>query len=206
MDVIETMERSIYEVLPQIPFLVDQVGEALKWTKETLGDDGYYTALGVATKVAVYASKVSENNFFKTHLILAALLKNIPNVLEDERFKKFDTASKSVETSIKKLLLEEKVIKERGYYKALSMHLVPLANNDQDSFSVILCEILEDLEQIKRGMDKVGAVSPITEKDYVSVLGCTFVVSNIYMSNLSLFNETQVILNSVNLILNSFNY
>ena len=201
------LEKSILELLPSIPYIVDQVGSAMDWLKEEKKDDGeYIKALKVALKVANYASKISEVNFFKTNLIIASLLSNIPNALENERFKVFDTASKSVENTLRNVIIDSRVQEERGCFKALTMHITPLMEKDQEAAAIMLCGILQDLEDIHRVMTKADVKSPITREDYVILLGYTMVISNIYHAGINILNETAVILNDIQIILNELSY
>ena len=131
------LEKSIYSSLPAIPFLIDQVEVALKWAKEALDESEYRKALKVALNVTEYVGRTSEANFFKIHLVTASILSNIPNALEDERFKTFETASRAVETALKRLKVDERVTEEAGCFKALILHLVPLASEDQDCLVIM---------------------------------------------------------------------
>ena len=84
------LEKGIIELLPQIPYVIDQVGEALKWVKEELSEGEYNKTLKVAYDVAQYAKEVSDTNFFKTHLVIASILSNIEDPMADKRFEIFD--------------------------------------------------------------------------------------------------------------------
>ena len=200
------LEKSIYEVLPQIPYVIDQVGEALKWAKEVLKEGEYNKTLKVAYEVAQFAADISNPNFYKTHLVLASILSNIPNVLEEERFKNFDTASKATENAIKDLFLPPEDIEKHGCFKAILLHIVPLAKKDESLFAVALIGIKYDLLEIIEGMDKVEYKIPITAQDYVSILGYAVVMDNIRMSNLALLNRTYAIYNGIIKLLNNIKY
>lgn len=202
----ELLEKSIIELLPAIPYIVDQVGAAMNWVKDEKEESEYRKALGIALKVADYAARTSEANFYKTHLVVASLLSNIPNAIDNEKFKIFDTASKAVEKTLKDITVDEKLTQERGCFKALSMHLVPLAVKNQDNLVIMLFGILKDLEEITAGMSKADVHSPITREDYVVILGYALTVFNLFNSNLNLLNETAVVLNDIQVILNSINY
>ena len=202
----ELLEKSIIELLPPVPYVVDQVGSAMNWVKDVKEEGEYLKALRVALKVAEYTAKVSNPNFYKSHLIIASLLSNIPNALEDEKFSIFDTASKSVEKALKAVTIDPKSQEERGCFKALTLHVVPLINVDQDYLVVMLCGIWEDLEDIARVIDKADVKTPITREDYVILLGYTMVINNIYSSKANILNETGSILNEIQIILNRLSY
>lgn len=202
----ELIKKSIIEYLPSIPYIVDQVGFAMDWVKEVKEENEYIKILKTALKVAEYTSKISENNFYKTYLVTASMLSNIPNVMEDEKFKTFDTASKSVEKVLKEIIIDPKVQEERGCFKSLSVHITPLMSKDQDAATIMLCGILEDLEEIASGMEKANVKAPITREDYVIILGYTMVVTNIYNAKINILNETASILNKIQIILNKLNY
>ena len=86
---IEKLEKSLYEILPQIPYVIDQVGDALKWVKEECKEGEYYKILSTAYEVSQFVADISNPNFFKTHLVLASILSNIKDVTQDEKFEKF---------------------------------------------------------------------------------------------------------------------
>ena len=202
----ETLEKSIIEKVPTIPYIVDQVGAAMKWTKETLPEDDYRKILGVALKVANYTSRTSSQNFFKTHLVIASLIANIEGVLEHDNFKIFDTASKSVENTCKDVIVPKELTLNNGCFKAISMHIVPLAKKDQDSLTIMLCGILQDLQEIAKGMEGTEEKAPITASDYVTILGYAWVIQNLMHSKVNLYNEISSILNEILILLNNLNY
>lgn len=202
----ELLEKSIIELLPPVPYIVDQVGAAMNWVKSEEDEGSYLKALRIALKVAEYTVKVSNPNFYKSNLIIASLLSNVPNAIENEKFKIFDTASKSVEKTLKAITQDPKVQEERGCFKALALHLVPLISLDQDYLVIMLCGIWEDLEEIARVIDKADVKSPITREDYVILLGYTMVINNIYSSKANILNETANILNEIQIILNRLSY
>ena len=205
MDV-DTLDKSIIEKVPAIPYIVDQVGAAMKWTKETLSEDDYRKVLGVALKVANFASRTSNQNFFKTHLVIASLIANIDDVFEHENFKIFDTASKAVENTCRDVVVPKEMTLNNGCFKAISMHIVPLARKDQDSLAVMLCGILQDLQEIAKGMEGTEEKAPITASDYVTILGYAWVIQNLMHSNINLYNEISSILNEILILLNNLNY
>ena len=203
----KTVEQSILELLPQIPYIVDQVGSAMNWAKESAEAEGDYNKiLNTTLKVAEYAARVSEPNFYKTHLIITSLLSNIPNVIEDEKFKIFDTASKITEKTLKKVIIDPEVQEKNGCFKALNIHLIPLLKEDQEAAVVMLCGIWQDLEEIAKNIKDAGAQAPITREDYVILLGYSLVVTNIYNSKINIYNDTNSILNEIQIILNGINY
>lgn len=203
---INKLEQSIYEVLPQIPYVIDQVGDALKWAKEELTDGEYYKALKVTQEVATFTASISNPNFFKTHLVVASILSNIPNVTSKEKFKDFDSTSKSVEKTLKAILVPVEKVKENGCFKATLLQLVPLAKQDETLFALILIGIKQDLQEILKGMEKSNIKEPITSKDYVTILGYALVMANLRMANLKLLNRTHAIYNDILKLLNTIKY
>ena len=202
---INLLEKSILEKLPQIGFIVDQVGLAMKFSKEEQSEGDYIKTLKGTLKVAEYASKVSENNFFKYHLVIASLIGDIPGITNSEKFEVFKTASGSVEDTIKHTLIGDNLIKERGCFKATSIHLVPLSKENQDYFACMMCHILADLEDIVAGMKKVNVKSPITPSDYVTILGYSYVMQNV-LASASIIGATAEITNSIQILLNDLVY
>ena len=201
----DLLEKSILEKLPQIAFIIDQVGLAMKLAKQELSESDYNRVLKGTLNVAAYTSEVSESNFFKYHLIIASLLGDIPNILNDEKFEPFKTASGTTESTIEKTRVPEELIKERGCFKAISIHLVPLSRTNQDYFACVLCHILANLEDLTEGMKEADVKAPITPSDYVTILGYSFVVQNI-MSGAEIVGPTASIFNKIQILLNDLVY
>ena len=197
------LEESIIEQLPQIPYVIDQVGEALAWAKEELDEGDYNRILEIAYDVTEFTKTVSDPNFFKTHCVIASILSNIKDVKKDERFKKFDSASKSVEKTLNDITIDPKLIEEKGCFKAMMLHLIPLAKKSMELFTIELIEIKHDLSEILKGMKEAGVKAPITGKDYVTILGYALLFANIRMANLKMTNEAYKIYNDVSIMLNN---
>ena len=200
------LEQGIIEMLPQIPYVIDQVGEALKWAKEETSEGTYNKILKTAYEVAEYAKNTSDPNFYKTHLVLACILSNIEKVTEKEKFSIFDTASKATEKDLKALCVQDEAILKHGCFKAVLMHLVPLAKESEDLFAVALIGIKYDLQEIIAGLEKAKVKSPITPEDYITVLGYSFIMANIRMARLNLLDKVHKIYNDIEILLNSINY
>lgn len=200
------LEKGIVELLPQIPYVIDQVGEALKWAKEELSEGEYNKTLKVAYDVAQYAKEVSDPNFFKTHLVLASILSNIENPMANKRFEVFDTASKATEKALKDLIIDKKEIEEKGCFKSVLLRLVPLAKKDENLFATALIGIKHDLEEVVEAMKKASIETPITAKDYVTILGYAFVMDNIRMARLNLLEKAWKIYNDITVLLNGIKY
>ena len=203
---IEKLEQSIYEILPQIPYVVDQVGEAIKWAKEELKEGELNKALKVAYEVAKFTASISNPNFFKTHLVVASILSNIDDVTKKERFKTFDTTSKSVEKALNDLLVTPERIKDLGCFKAVLLQLIPLFKKDEDLFTIALINIKFDLKEITDTLAQANIKEPITAKDYVTILGYALVIANIRMANLKMLDRTYSIYNDIVKLLNGLNY
>lgn len=202
----ENLEKSIIEELPQIPFVVDQVGEALSWAKEELEEGEYNHVLKVTFDVTKYVKSISEPNFFKTYLVVAAILSSIPDVMTKEKFKKFDTASNAVTNALTNLIVKPENVQKYGCFKAVLSNLVPLHAKDERIFTVALIGIKHDILAITEGMKQTNVKTPITAQDYVSILGYALVMANIRMANLELENKTHCIYNDILVILNDLNY
>lgn len=200
------LEKGIFEELPQIPYVIDQVGDAIKWAKEDLSEGEYNKVMEIAYDVAKFTKSISEPNFFKTHLVLASILSYIPKVLENEKFSRFDTASKATENTIKKICVPPAEVEKHGCFKASLLQLVPLAKEDENIFAVVLIGIKHELKNILKGMEKANIKEPITAKDYISILGYAFMMANVRMANLCLLNRTYEIYNEVTIILNEIKF
>lgn len=201
------LEKSIIEQLPQIPFVIDQVGAAMKWVKEVKDEGEYIKTLKLTLDVAEYATKVSDVNFYRTHLVIGALLMDIDDAVNSPNFEIFKSASNSVEKTLKLLRADTKVVEERGCFKALILHLIELAKTNEDCLVVLLYSILADLKDILDGMKKAGVKTPITAEDYISVLGYAFMLTNVRMADPKLLDSTREVLNKIDIVLsNDFNY
>lgn len=199
---VELIEKDIISKLPQVPYVIDQVGAAIKWVKEVNTEGDYYKTISFASNVTDFVCSISNTNFFKTHLVIGALLMDIEKPMEDSRFEVFKTASQSVEKTLENLIINSKLGEERGCFNALSIHLVQLANKDNDCFCVSLMSILSDLNEILTGMKEAEVKAPITSADYIKVLGYAYTMQNIRMANLTLNNKASEILNKISIILN----
>lgn len=197
------LEKNIIEKLPQIPYVIDQVGEALKWAQETLNEGTYNNMLKTVTEVVDYVNSISEPHFFKVHYVTASILSFIPKVLESENLSKFSSASKSVEDALSKLVVTPKIIEEKGCFKGLMLHLIPLAKANIDLFTIALIGIKNDLEDLIAGIKQANIKAPITGNDYITVLGYALVMANIRMANLSLPQWTHHVYNDISVILNN---
>ena len=204
--VTKSKEQSIIEILPQIPYVIDQVGEALKWAKEEAPEGTYNKIVDVAYEVAEYARSVSDTNFYKTHLVITSILSNIEKAVENDRFSTFDTASKATEKALQAYNIPVETIEKYGCFKAILMHLVPLAKENEDLFAVALIGIKHDLQEILKGMEKANIKSPITSEDYITILGYSFVMANVRMARLNLLDKVHKIYNDIEILLNSISY
>ena len=200
------LEKGIIELLPQIPYVIDQIGEALKWAKEELSEGEYNKTLKVAYEVAQYAKEVSDPNFFKTHLVIASILSNIENPMANKKFEIFDTASKATEKALKDLVIDKKEIEDKGCFKSVLLRLVPLAKKDENLFATALIGIKHDLEEVVEAMKKANVETPITAHDYVTILGYAFVMDNIRMARLNLLEKAWKVYNDITVLLNGIRY
>lgn len=200
------LEKSIIEELPQIPYVIDQVSDAISWAKEKLDEGDFNHMLRVAYDVTLYVKSISEPTFFKTHLVVASILSNIPEVLSKERIKKFETTSNAVENTLRHLIVTPEKVTKNGCFKAILLNLVPLQAINEEIFTVALVGIKHDLLAITEGMNTSEAKAPITSQDYISVLGYALVMANLRMANLKLQNKTYEIYNDISIILNELNY
>lgn len=202
MDV-ELLKKSIQGKLPQIPYVIDQVGEALKWAQEELDEGEFYSVLEITDEVAEYVASISDPNFYKTHLVVASILTNITDACNKERFSKFDTTSKAVEKALHKLGMTPDDVEKKGCFKACLLQLVPLAKEDESLFAIALMGIRHCLNEILKGMKEAEIKTPVTSSDYITVLGYAWVMANLRMANLCLLSSTHKIYNDILVMLNN---
>lgn len=200
------LEKSIIEQLPQIPYVIDQVSEALTWAKESLDEGDYNSLLELTYDVTEFTKRVSDPNFFKTHYVIATILsgtETTENIKNDKKFLKFDSASKAVEKTLDLITVSPKELKDKGCFKATLMHLIPLAKTNMELFTINLIGIKHDLEKIRKGAQGVKVDSPITADDYIVILGYALIMANIRMANLTLTNEAYQVYNDISVMLNN---
>ena len=197
------LEKSIIEQLPQIPYVIDQVSEALTWAKESLDEGDYNSLLELTYDVTEFTKRVSDPNFFKTHYVIATILSSIEDVKKNERFSKFDSASKAVEKTLDSITVLPKDVEDKGCFKATLMHLIPLAKTNMDLFTINLIGVKHDLEKIRKGAQGASVNSPITADDYIIILGYALIMANIRMANLTLTNEAYQVYNDISVMLNN---
>lgn len=202
-DEIILSERGIREILPQIPYVLDQVGAAMDWVREVQDEGTYLKTLKFALDVANFAAKISEPKFFKTYLVVAALLMDIDNVETCEKFNVFKTASHSVENALNKLRINPESSAKRGCFKAVTVHLAQVARESQELFTVLAYSILNELKDIVAGMEEAKEKSPITAADYIRVLGYAYVMANLRMAQLEYSDHTRKVINEIEILLNS---
>ena len=115
--------------------------------------------------------------------------------------------------STRKLQLENTVyeilLRPEGERKAFSTNVYysdgEISYVHSDEF-VPLEVVGTDLEEIVEGMKKVDEKTPITSKDYVTILGYAVIMANIRMANLKLLDRTYEIYNNIIKLLNGLNY
>lgn len=203
---IQILEKGIIELLPQIPYVIDQVGKAMEWAKEEYEEGTYYKNIEFTLNVAKYVTKISEPKFYKTHLVVAALLMDIPNVLDNPKFEVFKTPSKSIENTLENIVIKPELNEKYGCFKGLSIHAANLARVNQEYLAILLYSILSDLEEVTRGMEKMDIKTPITAEDYVKILGYSYVMQNLKLSKFEFYNETKEIVKNIGSALNSINF
>ena len=197
------LKESIIQELPQIPYVIDQVVGALDWAQETLNEGEYNKLLKFTYDVVEFTKSISDPNFFKTHYVVASILTTIPSAKSNERFAKFDSASKAVEKALEALSISSEDIEKYGCFKALMLHLIPLAKENMELFTISLIGIRNSLSEIMAGIKAGDIKAPITANDYISILGYALVISNIRMANISMSNEAYKVYNEISIMLNN---
>lgn len=200
---VKSLSSAIIAELPQIPFIIDQVSEAINWCVEAQDSGVVVKLLETALDVAKYVKEISDPNFYKTHLVIASLIADIPNVTEDERFSQFKTTSGAVEQAVKNIIVDKKLLADRGCFNALNIHLAQLQKINESYMVIVLYGILHDLKEITAGLKEAETKAPITPQDYITVLGYAYVMSNLRMAKLPLADKTKVIINDIQILLNT---
>ena len=199
----ELLKKAILAEVPQVPFVIDQVGAAIDWCIDGHEEGVVAKLLEAALDVAKFVRTVSEPNFYKTPLLIASLIGDIDGVLEDERFKMYQSASGSVEKVIKAILVDQKLIEQYGCFKALTIHLAQVYRINEEYLMLLLYGILYDLKEITAGLKATGTKAPITPQDYISVLGYAYTIGNFKMNGFNLLGYTRSLINEIDIILNS---
>lgn len=177
---IELLERGIYDELPQSDYVIDKVGEVVKYVKEYYSENEAKLAsvLRRAHRSAHYATKISEEKMYKTRIVIGTLLYEIPDILTSEDFKKFDSASGHNRKMIDTLCIKKDVV-NKGCFRTLTNHLIAVGRADSEALYILLLGILDDLQVLVEGMKKVKEKSPITAEDYITVLGYSNVLKSL---------------------------
>jgi len=183
MTVEQKLIQSITSELPQIDFVVDQVGAALALAADTLTESQFHRALRIATNVTKFAKETSEPQYFKYNLIITTLLKDVQNLEAHTGFKTFDTISNVVSKNIAELKTTEDE-KSRGFYKGEVLKLARLFNANQELFLVEVLTLTDDLQSL----DLEAEVHPY-------LLGCAFIDANLRMCNFELLSSVQTYYN-----------
>lgn len=202
-EIVDLLKKDILVEVPQVPYVLDQVGHAIDWCIEANDEGSVVKVLKTSLDVAKYAKSISEPNFYKTHLLIASLIGDIDNVKEDAKFEMYKTASGIVAKTIDEIIIDKNLIETRGCFNALSIWITNLARTNEEAFVVMLYGILNDLKESIEGLKVVNEKAPITPEDYVQILGYAYVLSNLRMSNLSLLDSTREIINQISIILNN---
>ena len=200
---VKALSAAIIAELPQIPFIIDQVSDAINWCVESHEAGVVTKLLETALDVAKYVKEISDPHFYRTHLVIASLIADIPNVLEDERFNQFRTTSGAVEQAVKSIVVAPDLLSQRGCFNSLNIHLAQLAKVDENCLVVMLYGILHDLKEITDVLKEAGTKAPITPQDYITVLGYAYVMSNLRMAKLPLISRTKAIINKIEILLNT---
>ena len=199
---IEELKKGILEEVPQIPLIIDQVSEAIDWCIEEQPEDELVCVLRAGLDVAKFLKKISDPNFYKTHILIASLLVCLPNKAEDsERFRIFESASGSVRKALEELRVPKEEIDKRGGFNALTVKLATLGRTNQDYLGVSFYSILETLKLMVEGMKEGKVKSPITPQDYIMTLGYAYVLANLRMSGIELRDDVRAIMNEIEIIL-----
>ena len=156
------LEKGIIEQLPQIPYVIDQVAEALNWAREEFDEGTYKSMIGVTYDVAMYIKSISDPNFFKVHYVIATILSYIEGAEKHNNFEKFKSASGAVESVLGNLIVNTDNVQKYGCFKSLSLHLIPMANNNTEVFTIGLIQVKHDLQEILNGMKTAKVKTPIT--------------------------------------------
>jgi hypothetical protein len=126
---------------------------------------------------------------------------DITGATDKPEFKVFESASHSVEKALEAIRINPTLGEERGCFKAVAMHVINLAKTNEDYLAVFLLNILSDLREILDSIKNTETKTPITSEDYIKVLGYSYVVQNIMLTNLSLHNTSREILTEMSTIL-----
>ena len=137
-EIVDLLKRDILAEVPQVPYVLDQVGHAIDWCIEANDEGSVVKVLKTSLNVAKYAKSISEPNFYKTHLLIASLIGDIDNVKEDAKFEMYNTASGIVAKTIDEIIIDKNLIETRGCFNALSIWLTNLARTNEESFVVML--------------------------------------------------------------------
>lgn len=204
----EQLSKSIIEQLPQIPYIVDQVGLAIDKVFEKLQTEEALKVLEDTLSVIDYTLKVSQPQFFKTHLVLVSLLASISSKLSEEELSKFDTASGTFKQKFEQYRIDKSNVEKVGEYKATTMHLTNLAQNEQDLFTLSILNINSLLEKFLNMKQEVALDEDYKKMTQYTVMGYAVVEVNLRMilNNINLLQPSRDAYNRFMILLNKFSY
>lgn len=141
----DVLVNSIMEYVPQVTFVVEQIGQAVNIAKAQYTEEELIETLERTVEVAKFAKEVSNSEaFYKYHLVVISLLVNIT---DESLLAKFETQSNSVINGIKALKVDESIIVKKGFVKANVLHLAKLYHENQDLFAMYMIMMTRDFNK-----------------------------------------------------------
>lgn len=180
---VEKLIKSIVALLPQNPFVTEQVGAAIDIAKKELTEEQLEKSLRVALEVTNFARETSSDNFFKYNLVIIALLKDVPNVESNKKFSLFETVANLVSNGLNSLKATE-AESMRGNFKGELLKLARLAKENQDLFLVEIIALTDYLTEVISN-------ESLSVEDELTVVGYAYVENNLRMSDLTLLNDVK---------------
>lgn len=189
--------NSIMEYVPQVTFVLEQIGQAINIAKENYSEAELEEVLKVTVKVAKYAKEVSNSEaFFKYHLIVISLLQNIEDM---SKLSMFETQSNKVINGIQALNTSEEDVKAKGWVRATVLQLANLYNTDQDLFAVSMLSMQEILDKIATSY---ATTKVLTNEENIAVLRLALVEQTIRMNKYQYLAPVSAIMNNILVTLN----
>lgn len=167
-------KKMVMELLPQIPFVMDQVSNAVNYVEEHTPDK-LKDALALAYEVGKYAQKTSSEHYFKYDLIIMALLKHIG--IDDLLKDKIIEVGSKVQQGLELLTITDDKLKEYGTAKATLNKLIEVYKTDKELLVVMFNELINTLEEAKEHLNKE------------TILSIAIVEANLRLNRLELNNN-----------------
>lgn len=197
----DVLINSIMEYVPQVTFVIEQIGQALNIAKANYSETELEEILTVTVDVAKYAKEVSNSEaFFKYHLIVISLLQNINDM---SKLSMFETQSNTVINGIQAIKPDVEQIKAKGFVKATVVKLAKLFKENQDLFAL---EILNTQMVLNNLITNYNKTRTWTNEELILLMQIAMIEQTIRMNKFTYLSPVANIVNNLLITLNKVKF